>query len=421
MAEKSSLRWLDIILFAIIAPFAVREFGWTAGLIASALFAVWVYSVARVLLAAVPRGVRFGWLLFAAILGPVGGAISIYLEPWSPVYPRRKKKFAKGVAYASLIVMGTAFTLPFFWLLCTSFKPAERIQRWPPDIIPMIPVTKIVEGKSRKIYTMRDQQVALIKRLKGAMAVVRPLGDPQGAQRTVSSDDLTQTVRPGFEWSNYTRGLRFIDFQQQLTNTLIICGFMVLGTLISCSLVAYGLSKIEWKGRNVLFLIILSTMMLPYQVIMVPMFAIFVWLGWVDTFLPLTVPAFLGNAFFIFLLRQFFLTIPKDLSEAARLDGCSEFDIYRRVVIPLSKPALAMVGLWTFMMAWNDFLGPLIYLVDESKYTLSLGLAMFVGQYGNEYGMLMAVSTVVTIPIIIMFFFTQRTFIQGMTMSGIKG
>ena len=334
---------------------------------------------------------------------------------------RLKKRLITGITYAALIVFGTAFTLPFFWLLSTSFKPAARIQKWPPDILPMQPVRANLDGRSRAVYVAPDgSRVAVIKRLKGSMAEVKPLDGP-GGSRTVSLDGLTEAVRPGPAWSNYTKGLVFIPFFQQLRNTLVVCIVSVIGTLISCSLVAYGLSKIEWRGRNVLFMIVLSTMMLPYQVIMIPVFAIFVWLGWVDTFLPLTVPAFFGNAFFIFLLRQFFLTIPKDLSEAARLDGCSEFDIYRRVIVPLSKPALAMVGLWTFMGAWNEFLTPLIYLVDERKYTLSLGLAMFLGQYGNEYGMLMAVSTVVTIPIIVLFFFTQKTFIQGITMSGIKG
>lgn len=332
-------------------------------------------------------------------------------------------RLVKGITYAALIIFGTAFTLPFFWLLSTSFKPAERIQRFPPDIIPMQPLKVTIDGQPREVYNIPEEntQVAVIKRLKGAMAVVQPLDGKKVVTRTISLDNAHQATRPGLELSNYSRGLQYIPFLQQLRNTLIICSFAVIGTLLSCSLVAYGLSKIEWKGRNTLFIILLSTMMLPYQVIMVPVFAIFVWLGWVDTFLPLTVPAFLGNAFFIFLLRQFFMTIPKDLSEAARLDGCNEFDIYRRIVIPLSKPALATVGLFTFMGAWNDFLGPLIYLVNEKNYTLSIGLAMFLGQYGNEYGMLMAVSTVVTIPIIILFFFTQRTFIQGITMSGIKG
>jgi len=338
---------------------------------------------------------------------------------------RRKKAILTTITYFWLVVLGTAFTLPFFWLLSTSFKPAERIQIWPPDILPMQVATegrdgaRVYEfvGKSHPARGFR--RVAVLENLHGGRARVRGDG-AYSSTFVVNLDDYQPVLRPGLEWRNYSRGLTFIPFFQQLKNTVIICAVCVVGTLLSCSLVAYGLSKISWKGRGFLFMALLSTMMLPYQVTMIPVFAIFVWLGWVDTFLPLTVPAFLGNAFFIFLLRQFFMTIPMDLSEAARLDGCSEFDIYRRVIIPLSKPALAMVGLWTFMGAWNDFMGPLIYLVDESKYTLSLGLAMFLGQYGNEYGMLMAVSSVVTIPIIVLFFFTQRTFIQGITLTGMK-
>jgi multiple sugar transport system permease protein len=195
----------------------------------------------------------------------------------------------------------------------------------------------------------------------------------------------------------------------------------VAGTVLSSSLVAYGLARIPWKGRNVLFALLLSTMILPGQVTMVPLFAVFKWLGWVDTFLPLTVPAFLGNAFFIFLLRQFFLTIPNDLTEAARIDGCNELTTYWRIILPLATPALATVGLFTFMNTWNDFLGPLIYLFDDRKFTLSVGLAMFSSQYGSFWGQLMAVSAMMILPILILFFFTQRTFIQGIAMSGIKG
>ncbi|MGI6295399.1 MAG: carbohydrate ABC transporter permease [Armatimonadota bacterium] len=333
---------------------------------------------------------------------------------------KRRGGFPRIITYIALVVLGTAFTLPFFWLLSTSLKPDSRIQKWPPDIIPMLPVMTKIDGKEREVRLMPDgAKVALMERLEGGKAEVRPLEG--GNARIVDGDQLQSVVKPGFQWSNYTRGLVFIPFFQQLRNTLIVSIFTVIGTILSCSLVAYGLSKIDWKGRNVLFVVMLSTMMLPAQVTMIPVFAIFVKLGWVDTFLPLIVPSFLGTPFFIFLLRQFFLGIPKELSEAAKLDGCGEFGIYRRVIMPLSKPALATVGLFTFMAAWNDFMGPLIYLLDESKYTLSLGLAMFTGQYGNEYGMLMAVSAVVTIPIIVLFFFTQRTFIQGMTMSGIKG
>ncbi len=335
---------------------------------------------------------------------------------------RTKKIIVRTLTYAALVTLGTIFTLPFFWLLSTSFKPASRIQKWPPDILPMQPAHVRVDGKVAELYQDKSGAVfAVVERLSGGVAMAKPAKNLGSRPTRIQLDDCEPVVKPGLEWSNYTRGLVFIPFFQQLRNTVVIALMSVLGTIVSCSLVAYGLSKIEWKGRNALFLVLLATMMLPAQVTMIPVFTIFVKLRWVNTFLPLIVPSFLGSAFFIFLLRQFFMGIPRELSEAARIDGCSEFGIYRRIIMPLSKPALATVGLFTFMGAWNDFLNPLIYLLDEQKYTLSLGLAMFTGQYGNEYGMLMAVSAVFTLPIIVLFFFTQRTFIQGMTMSGIKG
>lgn len=234
--------------------------------------------------------------------------------------------------------------------------------------------------------------------------------------------EVFQTVWPRhWVWENYTKGLAHFPFLLYLRNTLLLCTFNVIGVVLSSSLVAYGLARVPWAGRHLLFSLLLSTMMLPAQVTMVPLFAVFKWLGWIDTFLPLTVPAFLGNAFYIFLLRQFFLTIPADLTDAARLDGCSEFAIYRKVILPLATPALATVALFTFLNTWNDFVGPLIYLYDDRKYTLSLGLAMFSSQYGSFWGQMMAVSVVMIIPILALFFFTQRTFIQGITMSGLKG
>ncbi len=220
--------------------------------------------------------------------------------------------------------------------------------------------------------------------------------------------------------TNYTKGLTLFPFLRYLDNTLFLCVVNVIGVVISSSVVAYGLARIPWRGRDVLFGIILATMMLPPQVTMVPLFALFKWLGWIGSYLPLTVPAFFGNAFFIFLLRQFLMTIPEDLSDAARLDGCSEFDIYRRVVIPLMRPALATVALFTFLGTWNDFLNPLIYIFDDRYYTLSLGLAMFTSQYGSYWGQLMAVSTVMVVPVMILFFLTQKTFIQGITLTGMK-
>lgn len=221
---------------------------------------------------------------------------------------------------------------------------------------------------------------------------------------------------------HYRYGLTFVPFGRYVINTLIVAGFSVAGTVISCSMVSYSLARIDWPGRNVLFVILLSTLMIPFPVTMVPLFIMFSELGWINTFLPLTVPAFFGSAFFIFLLRQFFMTIPRELSDAAKVDGASEIRIFMGIILPLSKPALATVALFQFIASWSDFLGPLIYLGGASeKFTVSLGLSVFQGEYSTEYGALMAASTVMLLPIVVLFFFTQRTFIQGITLTGIKG
>ena len=185
--------------------------------------------------------------------------------------------------------------------------------------------------------------------------------------------------------------------------------------------VAYGFARVQWRAREPLFLLLISTMMIPYPVTMIPTYLIFRWLGWINTFNPLTWPALTGSAFFIFLMRQFYMTIPQELSEAAKIDGCSEFGIYRRIMLPLSKPAMATVGLFSFIWNWNDFLAPLIYLDSKQKYTIALGLYGFLSRQSSKWALLMAASTVTIAPVIVVFFFAQRTFIQGITLTGIKG
>ena len=207
-----------------------------------------------------------------------------------------------------------------------------------------------------------------------------------------------------------------------LRNTLIVCILGVIGTVSSSAFVGYSLARIPWRGRGSLFALTLATMMIPFPVLMVPMYTLFKMFGWIGTLLPLWVPAFFGSGFNIFLLRQFFLTIPRDLSEAARIDGCSELGIFFRIILPLSKPALAVVALFHFLFAWNDFMGPLLYLTDERTYTLSLGLQAFrSAQGGTDWPSLMAASTLICLPIIVLFFFTQKTFIKGIATTGIKG
>ena len=222
-------------------------------------------------------------------------------------------------------------------------------------------------------------------------------------------------------WHNYAEALTSIPFFRFLKNTLIYATLSSLGAVLSSALAAYGFSRIKWPGRDIVFVLVLSTMMLPSHVTMIPLFLTFKKMGLTGTLWPLIVPYYFGWPFFIFLMRQFFMGVPQEISDAAEIDGCSEFGIFARILLPLSKPALASVVLFQFLHSWRDFLGPLIYLNDESKYTLSLGLQMFQRLHDTEWALLMAASTVMTIPIIILFFFTQRTFIQGISMTGIKG
>lgn len=206
-----------------------------------------------------------------------------------------------------------------------------------------------------------------------------------------------------------------------LFNSLLLVVLNIAGQLLACSMAAYALSRLHWPGRDFVFFILLSTMMLPAFVTMIPRFLIFKELGWYNTLMPLWVPAFFGTPFFIFLLRQFMMSVPRELEEAARIDGCSWFGIYRFVVLPLMKPALAAVAVFTFMDTWNEFMGPLIYLSDQRLYPLSLGLFNFRSSHESAFGMLMASSTLMTLPVIALFFLCQRYFVQGVMLTGMKG
>jgi multiple sugar transport system permease protein len=205
-------------------------------------------------------------------------------------------------------------------------------------------------------------------------------------------------------------------------NTLFLCVLNVIGAVLSNSLVAYGFARIRWPGREVMFIGVLATLMLPYQVSMVPLYIIFSQLNWVNTYLPLIVPTYFANAFFIFMLRQFFRTIPDDITDAAHIDGASEFKILWSIFMPLVKPALAVVALFEFIGNWNSFLGPLIYLSDEKLWTLTLGIMGLRMHYGlSNYATIMAAVFISLVPIVVLFFFTQRTFIEGIALTGLKG
>ncbi|MCA1997276.1 MAG: carbohydrate ABC transporter permease [Armatimonadetes bacterium] len=268
-----------------------------------------------------------------------------------------------------LIAMSVLFLFPLLWLVSTALKPIEETMRVPPVWIP-----------SKLMWT----------NFADAM--------------TYGADKLG-----------------YIPFLVYARNTLILCVLVVAGTVASNTLVAYSFARLKWKGRDAMFAATLATMMVPFPVLMVPTFALFRHLEWIGTFRPLWVPAWFGSAFSIFLLRQFFRTIPFELSEAAKIDGASEWRVFRDVVLPLCKPAIAVVALFSFMGTWNDFLGPLIYLLDQKTFTLALGLQCYQSQHGGtQWNLLMAASTIVVAPVIVLFFFTQRLFIQGIALTGLK-
>lgn len=267
------------------------------------------------------------------------------------------------VKHCILIAFSLLFLLPWAWMFSTSLKPLNQLFVLPPIWIPS-PIT----------------------------------------------------------WSNYPAVFVKYPFFLYGANTLTIALSTVVGALLSNTLIAYSLGRLHWRGRDVAFILVLATMMLPFQVTMIPLYVVFRNLHWLDTFLPLIVPSFVGSPFYAFLLRQFFLTIPQDLSDAAGVDGASELQILWSLILPLAKPALAVVALFQFIFAWNDFLGPLIYINHRANFTIALGLREMQNAVGlSDINTIMAASTMTILPVILVFFFAQKTFIQGVTLTGLKG
>jgi multiple sugar transport system permease protein len=226
-----------------------------------------------------------------------------------------------------------------------------------------------------------------------------------------------------FQWGNFATAFSYQPLRRYTYNTVVYAVLATIGTVLSSIPVAYALGRMNWKGRRVVFLLVIATLMLPSQVTIVPLYTIFSRLHWVGSLKPLIVPAFFGDAFTIFLLRQFFLTIPEELSDAARVDGASEFQVMRKVIVPLAKPAILAVALFQFLYSWNDFFGPLLYTGNNPKiWTLSVSLSEFTGlQRSVLWNLQMAASLIFTLPVIVLFFFTQRYFVEGVTLTGVKG
>jgi multiple sugar transport system permease protein len=275
---------------------------------------------------------------------------------------KARQRMWKACVFALLSLGSLVFLLPIFWALSSSFKPDYQVLEFPPRWLP------------------------------------NPI-----------------------RWQNYPEALTYVPFGRYTLNTLVIAAVAITGNILSCTLVAYGFARLRAPGKDVLFIIMLATMMLVDPVRIIPLYIEFNTLGWIDTIKPLVVPAFFGSPFYIFLLRQFFMNIPRELEDAAFIDGANRVQILWKVILPLAKPALAAVAIFNFQGVWNDFLPPLIFLHNHSKFTIALGLNFFRSSYDVHWGYLMAASLVALLPMVIVFFVAQKQFIEGISLSGLKG
>lgn len=280
------------------------------------------------------------------------------------VRPTGRRRTAWRGWLMTALVWGVAllFLIPFLWMISSSLKPNYQIFEVPPRWIPNPP-----------------------------------------------------------RWENYSEALTILPFGRYVVNTALITLLTIIGHLLSCTIIAYAFARLRAPGRDAIFVVMLATMMLPYPVTMVPLYVLFQRLGWINTIYPLVVPAFLGSPFYIFLLRQFFKTIPRDYEDAAYMDGANLLQILFRIMLPLAAPALATVAIFSFQAAWNDFLAPLIYLQKPDLYTVTLGLQFFRSTYTTNWAYLMAASLVTTLPVVVIFFLAQRYFVEGITLGGVKG
>jgi multiple sugar transport system permease protein len=345
-----------------------------------------------------------------------------------PLGRRAQHRLAQAAAYGMLLIGTVLFILPFLWMVSGSFKDLESVFEYPPSLIPMETLSVVRDGRRYKLAnytpsrTAPSQKVVLLDQRPKEFLVTPLAGGTTQDRYWVPSEQLSLMRRVHFHVENYAQAWTAKPFTLFAFNTLWITFWCILGQVLSASLVAFGFARLQWPGRNLLFFAMLATMMLPSEVTMIPSYLIYRRLGWIDSFLPLTVPSFLGgSAFFIFLFRQFFMTLPRELDEAARVDGCSSFRIYWNVLMPLCKPIIATIAVFSFVGVWNDFQTPLIYLNSSEKFTLAVGLRFFQGTYDTYMHLLMAASTLVLLPVIVVFFFAQKQFVKSIVLTGIKG
>ncbi len=327
----------------------------------------------------------------------------------------------------TVIVLGMgAFVilLPIAFMLGTSVKDKAQLKMYPPPILPYAYTSVKIEGESYLLYEATTEQgkmqLALVKKAPGGMGFFVDPQNPTVQYKLVIKEQI-QLKHLDFHWENYIDAVKSQPFGKYFVNTLIITFVSMFGMLVSSTMVAYGFSRFRSKALDVLFIILLSTIMLPSQVRLIPMYIFFQKLGWIDTMLPLVIPAFFASAYDVFLLRQFFMTIPLEMDDAAKVDGANRIQSFLFVTLPQSIPALFAVCILHFIWAWNDFYEPLIYLHSQKNWTIAVGLQTFNAMYTENTNLIMAVSVILVLPPILLFLISQRIFVQGVVISGVKG
>ncbi len=330
----------------------------------------------------------------------------------------------KGITTLILASGSVLILIPFLYMISTSLKDPAQIRTDSASLIPRKPKTVEVNGTAEPLYQVivdgETVEYALVKKIPNGMGQFVDPSRP-AIIHELKINDQKQIYLWDVHWENYPEAINALPFWRYLGNTLIVTFVGMAGMLFSCSLVAYGFSRFRARWLDLLFLLLLSTIMLPTQVRLLPVYILFNKLGWVDTLWPLIVPQFFANAYDVFLLRQFFMTIPLELDDAAKIDGANPLQILLYIILPQARPALVSVGIFHFLYAWNDFYEPLIFLHSRENWTLAVGLQTFDALYTVNTHLIMAVSVLMIIPPILLFFFSQKIFTQGVVFTGIKG
>ena len=330
----------------------------------------------------------------------------------------------QGITTLILAAGAVVIMIPFLYMISISLKDPAQIRSDAISLIPRKPRMVEVNNENEPLYRVSvngsQKEMALIKKIPNGLG---QFVDPAAPETILELkiEEQTQLYRLDIHWDNYPEAITAMPFFRYFRNTLIVTFVGMAGMLFSCSLVAYGFSRFRARWLNALFLVLLSTIMLPEQVRLIPIYILFQNLGWVNTLLPLIVPQFFANAYDVFLLRQFFMTIPLELDDAAKIDGANPLQVLMYIILPQARPALVSVGIFHFLYAWNDFYEPLIFLHTRENWTLAVGLQTFDALYTINTHLIMAVSVLMIVPPILLFFFSQKIFTQGVVFSGIKG